>query len=44
MSPALQNPIKLGADVVLHSITKYIGGHSDVTGGCLMLNDPEMYE
>jgi cystathionine beta-lyase/cystathionine gamma-synthase len=44
MSPALQNPIKLGADVVLHSITKYIGGHSDVTGGALCMNCPKLYE
>lgn len=34
-SPILQNPIKLGADIVMHSTTKYIGGHSDVLGGCL---------
>jgi cystathionine gamma-lyase len=44
MSPALQNPLQLGADVVLHSVTKYIGGHSDVTGGALILNCPKMYE
>jgi cystathionine gamma-synthase len=35
-SPALQNPIALGADVVMHSTTKYLGGHSDVLGGALM--------
>ncbi|WP_461791744.1 trans-sulfuration enzyme family protein [Pedobacter sp.] len=34
-SPILQNPIALGADIVMHSTTKYIGGHSDVLGGCL---------
>lgn len=34
-SPSLQNPIKLGAAIVMHSTTKYIGGHSDVLGGCL---------
>jgi cystathionine gamma-lyase len=34
----------LGADVVIHSLTKYIGGHSDVTGGALILNCPKMYE
>jgi cystathionine gamma-lyase len=44
MSPALVNPLSLGADVVIHSLTKYIGGHSDVTGGALIFNCPEMYE
>jgi len=38
-SPYLQTPLALGADVVLHSCTKYIGGHSDVVGGALMAND-----
>ncbi|ORV93236.1 cystathionine gamma-synthase [Mycobacterium interjectum] len=38
-SPALQQPLTLGADVVLHSTTKYIGGHSDVVGGALITND-----
>jgi len=38
-SPALQQPLRLGADVVLHSTTKYIGGHSDVVGGALLTND-----
>lgn len=38
-SPALQKPIELGADIVLHSTTKYIGGHSDVVGGALILKD-----
>ncbi|KAA9107996.1 cystathionine gamma-synthase [Microbacterium rhizomatis] len=38
-SPALQQPLALGADVVVHSTTKYIGGHSDVVGGALVLND-----
>lgn len=38
-SPALQQPLSLGADVVLHSTTKYIGGHSDVVGGALLTND-----
>jgi len=38
-SPYLQNPLDLGADIVLHSATKYLGGHSDVIHGCLMLND-----
>jgi cystathionine gamma-synthase len=41
-SPALQQPLTLGADVVLHSTTKYIGGHSDVVGGALVTNDPEL--
>ncbi|OIN81681.1 cystathionine gamma-synthase [Mycobacterium malmoense] len=43
-SPALQQPLTLGADVVLHSTTKYIGGHSDVVGGALVTNDPELDE
>lgn len=43
-SPALQNPLALGADFVLHSTTKYIGGHSDVVGGAIVLNDSEIYE
>ncbi|QUR68647.1 cystathionine gamma-synthase [Mycobacterium spongiae] len=41
-SPALQQPLVLGADVVLHSTTKYIGGHSDVVGGALATNDEEL--
>jgi cystathionine gamma-synthase len=41
-SPALQQPLLLGADVVLHSTTKYIGGHSDVVGGALVTNDEEL--
>jgi cystathionine gamma-synthase len=43
-SPALQQPLTLGADVVLHSTTKYIGGHSDVVGGALVTNDRELDE
>lgn len=43
-SPALQNPLALGADVVIHSTTKYLGGHSDVLGGAVVLNDDELYE
>jgi cystathionine gamma-synthase len=43
-SPALQQPLTLGADVVLHSTTKYIGGHSDVVGGALVTNDEELDE
>lgn len=38
-SPYLQNPLDLGADIVMHSATKYLGGHSDVIQGALMLND-----
>lgn len=38
-SPALQQPLTLGADIVLHSTTKYIGGHSDVVGGAVLTND-----
>lgn len=38
-SPFLQNPLDLGADIVMHSATKYLGGHSDVIQGCLMMND-----
>lgn len=41
-SPALQQPLNLGADIVLHSTTKYIGGHSDVIGGALITNDEEL--
>ena len=43
-SPYLQNPLALGADVVVHSTTKYLGGHSDVLGGALILNDDELAE
>lgn len=41
-SPALQQPLTLGTDIVLHSTTKYIGGHSDVVGGALVTNDEEL--
>ena len=41
-SPYLQNPLDLGADIVLHSATKYIGGHSDVVHGCLVVKDAEL--
>lgn len=41
MSPYFQNPLVLGADFVLHSMTKYINGHSDAVGGCIMMNDDE---
>jgi cystathionine beta-lyase/cystathionine gamma-synthase len=43
-SPYLQQPLKLGADVALHSTTKYLGGHSDVVGGALAGNDSELRE
>jgi cystathionine gamma-synthase len=43
-SPYLQRPIALGADVVMHSTTKYLGGHSDVVGGALVVSDPELAE
>ena len=41
-SPALQNPLDLGADIVMHSATKYLGGHSDVIQGSLMMNDKDL--
>ncbi len=43
-SPYLQNPLAHGADLVLHSTTKYLGGHSDVVGGAIAGNDPELRE
>ncbi|RMG95573.1 MAG: cystathionine gamma-synthase [Chloroflexi bacterium] len=43
-SPVLQRPLSLGADFVVHSTTKYIGGHSDVVGGAIVLNDTAVYE
>ncbi|MET1019378.1 MAG: cystathionine gamma-synthase [Microterricola sp.] len=43
-SPALQQPLALGADVVVHSTTKYLGGHSDVIGGAVVLNDDDLHE
>lgn len=43
-SPYLQRPLTLGADVVVHSTTKYLGGHSDVVGGGLVVADPELGE
>lgn len=44
MSPYFQNPLNLGADIVMHSMTKYINGHSDVVGGACMLNNKKFYE
>jgi cystathionine gamma-lyase/cystathionine beta-lyase len=43
-SPYLQNPLDLGADIVMHSVTKYLGGHSDVVMGALVMNDEKLYE
>ena len=42
LSPSLQNPLKLGADIVMHSTTKYINGHSDVIGGAVITKDSEI--
>lgn len=44
LSPVLQQPLKLGADIVVHSTTKYINGHSDVVGGAVIAKDQERYE
>ncbi len=41
-SPYLQNPLSLGADIVMHSVTKYLGGHSDVVMGALVVNDQKL--
>jgi cystathionine beta-lyase/cystathionine gamma-synthase len=43
MSPALQRPLDLGADLVMHSTTKYLGGHSDVVGGFVAMNDDDLW-
>jgi cystathionine gamma-synthase len=43
-TPALQRPLELGADAVVHSVTKYIGGHSDLIGGAIVTSDPEWIE
>src|SRR5690606_23802550 len=42
-SPYLQTPLDLGADIVMHSVTKYIGGHSDIVMGALVVNDEALY-
>jgi len=42
-TPYLQNPLDLGADIVMHSVTKYLGGHSDVIMGALVVNDDKLY-
>ncbi|MEE9554190.1 MAG: aminotransferase class I/II-fold pyridoxal phosphate-dependent enzyme, partial [candidate division Zixibacteria bacterium] len=44
MSPYFQRPLELGADLVMHSTTKYIAGHSDIVGGALVTSDPELAE
>ena len=44
MTPYFQNPVSLGADISMHSATKYMGGHSDVVSGAAMLNDEELHE
>jgi cystathionine beta-lyase len=43
-SPYLQNPLDLGADIVMHSVTKFLGGHSDVVMGALVVNDDELHQ
>jgi len=43
-SPALQNPLKLGVDLVVHSMTKYLGGHADVLGGALVMNREDLFD
>jgi cystathionine gamma-lyase len=43
-SPYLQNPLALGADIVMHSVTKYLSGHSDVIMGALVVNDEKLYQ
>ena len=43
-TPALTRPLELGADIVMHSATKYLGGHSDVLGGALVVADPGLYD
>ena len=43
-TPIVQRPIELGADAVVHSATKYLGGHSDVVGGAVVVRDPDLHE
>jgi len=43
-TPYLQRPLELGADIVLHSTTKYLGGHSDIVGGALVTSDEDLYQ
>lgn len=42
-TPALQRPLELGADIIVHSTTKYLNGHADVIGGAVVVNDPELH-
>ena len=44
LSPLLQQPLALGADIVVHSTTKYLNGHSDVVGGAVIAKEPELHE
>jgi cystathionine beta-lyase len=44
LSPVFQRPLNFGADIVVHSATKFLGGHSDVTAGALITNDPTLYK
>eukprot|EP00826_Nyctotherus_ovalis_P027207 TRINITY_DN2122_c0_g2_i3.p1 TRINITY_DN2122_c0_g2~~TRINITY_DN2122_c0_g2_i3.p1 ORF type:complete len:389 (-),score=101.14 TRINITY_DN2122_c0_g2_i3:203-1369(-) len=44
LTPCLQNPLEFGADIVVHSCTKYIGGHSDIIMGCAMTNNEDLYK
>jgi cystathionine gamma-synthase len=43
-TPYLQRPLELGADIVVHSTTKFLGGHSDILGGAVVVNDPDLHE
>ncbi len=43
-TPCLTRPLELGADIVMHSATKYLGGHSDLLGGALVVRDPQLYD
>ncbi len=43
-TPVLQRPLEMGADIILHSLTKYLGGHSDIIGGAIVTNDDEIHE
>ena len=43
MSPFFQRPLELGADIVVHSTTKYLGGHSDIIGGVVVVKDIKIF-
>jgi cystathionine gamma-synthase len=43
-TPVVQRPLEMGADAVIHSATKYLGGHSDVVGGAVVVRDPDLHE